>query len=140
MPPELFKIISTADQSIELVLTKTKVMMRLSEAQLKEISNEIDDEKRDSEAGFLGKVQSFILSNVEKLVQKSIEYNLDEINNLRYEEGKLVFDYQNKNLFSFENVKVNDQNALGSFSESDSHEFIEKFKVAQEEYQKFLEG
>ena len=78
-------------------------------------------------------------AEVEKLIQKNIEYTLDEIRDITYQEGKLVFDYENKHILDFDSVNISDQSALSSFSEGDCETFIEKFHKAREQYLKFID-
>ena len=145
MSKELKIIMSQSEKGIELVLTKTKVLMRLDEDALKEATNDIEKEMDGAPTGWLGKMKNFLLSNVQKLINKRIEYGLDEIDELRFEDGELKFTYATEHMISFESIHVGDSKtkeeipALRSFDPEDAKAFVESFNEARQQYLEFLE-
>ncbi len=69
-----------------------------------------------------------MLDNVEKFLQERIEYSLEEIESIYWDDGEIVIEVENENIISFDDVSVDDGNILETFDEGDALEFIEAFE------------
>ena len=126
---EIIKSISNEDNEVDLILTAESVYMQLSAEKLAEIQAEFDDERAEEEDNALANaIKNVVLDNVEKFLQERIEYSLEEIESIYWDDGEIVIEVENENIISFDDVSVDDGNILETFDEDDALEFIEAFE------------
>ena len=126
---EILKSISNEDGEVDLVLTTESVYMQLSAETLAEIKAEFNDERAEEEDNALAStIKNVILDNVEKFLQERIEYPLEEIESIYWDDGELVIEVDDENFISFDDVEGDDGNILETFDEDDALEFIEAFE------------
>ena len=114
---------------VTLVLTGSHVYMQLSEDTLAEIRDEFSKEREQSEAsGLAESIKNMVLDKVEYVLSHRIEYAVEDINRVSWVDGELIFDVEKGSFLSFEDVKVDGDMALETFSEPDALAFIEAFE------------
>jgi len=114
---------------VTLVLTASHVFMQLSEEKLEEIREEFRKEREQSGgSGLAESIKDMVLDKVEYVLSHRIEYAVEDINRVSWVDGELIFDVEKGSFLSFEDVKVDGDMALETFSEADALAFIEAFE------------
>ena len=110
-------------------MTAESVYMQLSAVKLAEIQAEFDDERAEEEDNALASaIKNVVLDNVEKFLQERIEYSLEEIESIYWDDGEIVIEVENENYISFDDIEGDDGNILETFDEDDALDFIEAFE------------
>lgn len=126
---EIVISIRNDDDEVDLVLTAESVYLQLSAEKLAEIKAEFDDERADEEDNALASaIKSVVLDNVEKFLEMRIEYPLEEIESMYWDDGEIVIEVEDEHFISFDDVHGDDGNILETFDEGDALEFIEAFE------------
>lgn len=126
---EIVISISNNENEVDLVLTTESLYLQLSAEKLAEIQAEFDDERADEEDNALASaIKNMVLDNVEKFLQERIEYSLDEIESMYWDDGEIVIEVEDENFISFDDVHGDDGNILETFDEEHALEFIEAFE------------
>ncbi|GBF31284.1 hypothetical protein MnTg04_01244 [bacterium MnTg04] len=126
---EIVISISNKENEVDLVLTTESLYLQLSAEKLAEIQAEFDDERADEEDNALASaIKNMVLDNVEKFLQERIEYSLDEIESMYWDDGKIVIEVEEENFISFDDVHGDDGDILETFDEEHALEFIEAFE------------
>jgi hypothetical protein len=114
---------------VSLILTSSHVFMQLSQDTLDEIKQEFEDQRLEQEESQLAEnIKNLVLDKVEELLQNRIEYSIEDINRIKWVDGELVFDVTRASFLSFDDVMVDGDMALETFSEQDALAFIEAFE------------
>ncbi len=126
---EIVISIRNDEDEVDLVLTTESVYLQLSAEKLAEIKAEFDDERADEEDNALASaIKNVVLDNIENFLQKRIEYPLDEIESMYWDDGEIVIEVEDENFFSFDDVQGDDGNILETFDEVDALEFIAAYE------------
>ena len=143
-PPVL--TITTQEDAIELVLTQSSVVMRLSDQIVDQVHEQIHrDPDIQRQQGLIGRFARFVANSAEKMISGSIEYDIDDIESVTYTDGTLVFTYVKKHGLSFEDLTVGDQghditagkhggkhatnaSVLSLFAPEDAQAFVARFQ------------
>ena len=126
---EIVISISNHDNEVDLVLTAESLYLQLSAEKLAEIKAEFDDERADEEDNALASaIKSVVLDNVEKFLLQRIEYPLEEIESMYWDDGEIVIEVEEENFISFDDVQGDGGNILETFDEEHALEFIEAFE------------
>lgn len=126
---EIVISISNNENEVDLVLTTESLYLQLSAEKLAEIQAEFDDERADEEDNALASaIKNMVLDNVEKFLEERIEYSLDEIDSMYWDDGEIVIEVEEENFISFDDVHGDDGNILETFDEEHALEFIEAFE------------
>ena len=125
---EILRITNNEDE-VDLVLTTDAVYMELSAQVLDEIHQELEkerEEKEDSE--FASGIKNMVLDGVEQMMQTKVEYDLDEIREIRWDGGEMIFEVEGSSYISFDAIEVDgDRPVLETFNRRDALEFIAEF-------------
>jgi len=114
---------------VSLILTNSHVFMQLSQNTLDEIKQEFEDQRQEQEDSQLAtNIKNMVLDKVEELLQNRIEYAIEDVERIHWEDGELVFDVTKASFLSFDDVMVDGDMALETFSERDALAFIEAFE------------
>lgn len=123
--------ITSAENAVELVLSDATVTMRLSGAALDEVHREIQNDPDVQAGNVAGRFARFVTGMAEKMISKTIEYPLTDINDVEFTDGRLVFSYAHRHKFSFEDITVGDHghttSVLAMFPPDAANAFVEKF-------------
>ncbi|MGE5333911.1 MAG: hypothetical protein ACM3N4_04360 [Nitrososphaerota archaeon] len=130
MAEPLLTITSTND-GVELVLTDTTVSMKLSDTILqqaqREMRQDLQNDRDVQKGGLAARFARFVTTAVDGLLHHTIEYSIQDIASVAYQDGGLVFTYSKKQVFSFEAVNIDGTPALKSFAEADARAFVQCF-------------
>ncbi len=126
---EVYRITNKED-AVDLVLTTESVYMELSEKVLAEVKEELDEERAEEETNALaGGIKDFVLNGVEKMIQTKIEYQIDEVHEIRWDDGEMIFVVDDNGFLSFDELEIDgDRPVLETFRRDDALEFIAEFQ------------
>ncbi len=125
---EILRITNNEDE-VDLVLTTDAVYMELSAQVLDEIYQELEKEREEKEdGGFASGIKNMVLDGVEQMMQTMVEYDLDEIREIRWDDGEMIFEVEGSSYISFDAIEVDgDRPVLETFNRRDALEFIAEF-------------
>ncbi|HEU0054931.1 MAG TPA: hypothetical protein VFQ39_17215 [Longimicrobium sp.] len=122
--------ITTTDGSATLLVAGEVVALQLSDRTLRQARVEMQRDM-DEEGGFLGRlVANSVRNTVSRMLQRSIEYRVDELRSVEYTGGRLVFTTSDGERV-FENVQINDTDVTASFSPDDARAFVRTFRAVK---------
>lgn len=114
--------IRTTDHKITLSLAHDTVSMGLSDSVLAEARAEM---ARDtSEHGIAGAFSGFIKKTVSSALRSRVAYPVQDIQDARYENGRIVFTYRQPREMKFEDVGSDKQKAVAMFAPADAQRFV----------------
>jgi hypothetical protein len=106
--------------------------MQLSQEKLEEIKDEFEDKRSEKEdSAFANSIKNMVLNTVEKMLQKKIEYPLDDVNSISWDDGELVIDVAHRKFFDFTEIDTDDGDVLETFDEDDALAFIDAYEKAK---------
>ncbi len=107
LPSTPILTITSQEDAVELILTQSAVVMRISDQILNQVHEEIhNDPDLQQPTGLIGRFARFIANTAEKMISGSIEYDIDDIKSVAYTDGTLVFTYVKRHRLSFEDLTV----------------------------------
>ena len=118
----------TGDHAAALVLTRDVVAVQLSDRTLGKLDREFARERHeDDEDGFLASIiKSAVLGSVRAMLDHSLECPIDKLRDARYRDGRLeLITVDGERIF--DDLKIDDREALESFSDSDARAFVQEF-------------
>ena len=119
--------IQNSDSSIELAIVGPNVVAGLSPKSLDKVRRETDTNSIKS-TGFGASIERMVKKGVQTALSKQIEYPVRDIDDVRYEDGKLVFYWKNgKKGRLLEHSEVDDKPVLESFPRADAERFVAVF-------------
>jgi hypothetical protein len=124
--------ILTEKREAALVLTRDdQVAIQLSDRVMRDLDREFEREM-DEDDGFLAEaIKSAVLGSVRGMLNHSLECPIDELRDARYEDGRLVL-VTNRGRYVFDDLEIDDRNALECFSEHDARAFVREFRRAKD--------
>lgn len=126
---EIVISIRNDEDEVDLVLTTESIYLQLSAEKLAEIKAEFDDERAEEEDNALASaIKNVVLDNVEKFLQERIEYPLDKIESMYWNDGEIVIEVEDENFLSFDDIHGDDGSILETFDEDDALGFIAAFE------------
>lgn len=123
---------------VKLCLTKSSIYMQFKNS-VKEYTNQEIEHRFAIEANqFLDTQGHFLLGSVTFLESDKLEYSLDDIKDVTFENGKLSFSYHNQKSFIFSDILNTDgTQALNNFYIEDLEKFFLSYsKLTSEESNK----
>lgn len=124
--------ITTKDGSVQLLLSGSRVTMQVSEETLRRVDESFQrrTERRGRSLG--DAIASSILKetarDIDARLRTPIEVDIGDIEEVRYENGRLQFVYREPRPRAFEKVQVGSAPAVAAFSDEDARAFVEKFR------------
>ncbi|HET7584472.1 MAG TPA: hypothetical protein VFK13_06160 [Gemmatimonadaceae bacterium] len=123
-------VITTTNGEVSLGLVGDSVLMGLSEKALREIRESTDTTDLQTQSGFGAWIERKVKGAVRRGLSYHIAYPLDDVEDVRYENGAIRFDLRDEKTFSFDDVKVNDkQPVLEAFPPADAARFVAAVKA-----------
>ena len=129
LPGSLVDVVTTDDGRIELGVTDEVLFSRLSESLRDEIQSEMDDETAD-ETGLGGTIARAVTGAVAEGLAASVSVPLDEVRDLRYENGRIEIDMVDGQPSPFENATSDDEPMLSQFSADAGRRLADAFDKA----------
>jgi hypothetical protein len=125
--------ITSRNGAIDLMLLGDQITVGLSDSALNEIRRETDTAALESSGGVGATIEKFVKSKVQSTLAKRIDYPLADVRDVKYEGGRIVFEYVEGAKFSLlENAEADGVPFLASFSDDDAERFVEAVKARLE--------
>jgi hypothetical protein len=125
--------ITTRDGNVVLALTKSNnVAMRLSDSLRQHVDAEIaKDFNKDSAQSAFGRwVQRTTANLVSKGMGMEFSVPVREINDVRYEDGEIRFEYRKDRKLKFHSFKNDGRSPMRGFTPEDAERFVEAVREA----------
>jgi hypothetical protein len=127
-PDDARLAISTRGNKATLLITDEVVAMQLSERTFAKIQKKLAKERDEEEDHALARaIKTAVLSSVVALLDHSAECSVDDIRDVDYRNGRLVFVSEDGDRL-FESVEVDDDDLTTAFSERDARAFVREFR------------
>ncbi|HAH50758.1 MAG TPA: hypothetical protein DCL80_05605 [Balneola sp.] len=124
--PAVFEI-EDKYKEVKLCLTKTSVYMKINSTVKDYMNQEIVHRHSIEASQFIDSEGHFLLGDVVLLSSRKLEYSFDDIESISFENGELIFTYNDTQSFVFSDILGTDGNpALQNFYLED----LEKFFIA----------
>ena len=124
--------INNDGNEVDLVLTDGSVYMQLSKEKLEEIKQEFEEERSEKEdSAFARSIKNMVLNTVEEMLHKKIEYPLDEVNSISWDDGELIIDVAHRKIFDFTEIETDGGDVMETFDEDDALAFIDAYEKAK---------
>ena len=122
--------ITSRGGEVDLMLLGDRIVVGLSDSVLAHVRSKTDTALLEADGGLGASIEKFVKSTVENTLAKRIDYPLSDIEDVRYERGRIVFDYVDGADFKLlEGAENDDTPVLASFSEEDSERFVAAVKA-----------
>ncbi|MFO7799640.1 hypothetical protein [Rhodohalobacter sp.] len=116
--------ITTQEKSVTLLLTNSAIYLQFTDEYLEKIADDIRGKNESDDSGHFGDVlRSAISSGVQTLLDRAITIPLDEIEEIDYENGRLVIT-NNDGEEMFEEAEIEDVLIMEDFSRRDARRFV----------------
>jgi hypothetical protein len=120
-------VMLTEDRGAEMLLTRGVVALQFSDRTLRQLDRDFAQERDQDEGVIADAIKGAVLGSVRALLDHSVECPLDQLRDVRYQDGRLeLVTRDGKRLF--EDLEINDQVVLDSFSPADARAFIHEFQ------------
>jgi hypothetical protein len=120
--------IVTVDSGVDLVLARDSISGGLSQKTLATVRQSVDTATVKS-TGFAGSIEKMVKSSVSTAIGHRVAVPLSDVKDVRYEGGKLVFEWNGKPPRMFENAKENQKPVLESFRPEDARRFADAVRA-----------
>lgn len=121
-------MMTTRDGAMQMGVVGDHITMRLAPKALDSLRVATDTSKVEG-SGFSASLEKMIKRGVASALQKEVQIPLADVRDVRYENGRLVFDWVNKPVAAPDNTKSNGRDLLSSFSPEDSQRFVAAIKA-----------
>lgn len=126
--------ITSRGGEIDLMLLGDRIVVGLSDSVLAHVREETDTSQLESDGRLASSIEKLVKSTVQSALSKRVDYPLSDLEDVRYERGRIVFDYRDDARFTMiESTKNDDIPLLASFSEEDSRRFVAAVKARMAE-------
>jgi len=116
--------ITTKEKSVTLLLSNSAIYLQFTDNYLEEIADDIRGKNESDDSDHFGAVlRSAISSGVQTLLDRAITVPLNEIEEIYYENGRLVIINRNGEEI-FEDAEVDDVLIMEDFSRRDARHFV----------------
>ncbi len=122
--------IASGDGTMLLGIARDTVYMRFSDSLQKKLAHDLDTNTNKSD-DFGATIERMVKRNVGKLLNRQIAYPVADIQDVRYENGEIKFEYRDKHALSFEDIKQGKESVLHSFNAADAGRFVAAVKAAK---------
>lgn len=125
-------LITSRDGKLSLLLTRDALTMQLTDRALREIDRDMAEDARDEDGGSLGRlIASAVRSSVKSALDHGYRYDLEDVEDVRYEDGRLTITDRDGDTI-LDSVKLDDRDAMESFSPEDARRFVKEFRRLKE--------
>lgn len=121
--------VHTRDGNIKLALTDETVYFWLSDTTMQRIEEEVARET-EGLGSFAEDVADFVQKEVTKVVRDEMQFRIDEIRDIRYENGRLQFDFVDPG-YELPNISQEGEPVTGRFPPDEARRFVEAFRQAK---------
>jgi hypothetical protein len=130
-------VITSENGAVSMGLGQDAVWMQLSDsvrqlASAKLARDSAASQGRDKGSALGAMIERTVKQSVHSMLNKRIDVPLSSIEDVRYEDGEIVFDYAgSRPLLNFESVKVDDRKVLQSFPPDEAQRFVAAVRAAK---------
>lgn len=114
--------IRTNDHRMTLTLARDTVSMGLSDSVLADVKRQMA--KDTSDHGIAGAFSGFIKKTVSSALHGRVAYPVQDIQDAKYENGRIVFTYRQPREMKFEDVSTDHNKVLTMFPPDDAKRFV----------------
>lgn len=134
LSPGDLQIVST-DGSIDLILQGDKIMGGLSPAMVQKVKDKMAKDRAKDSSGLGGMIGGIVKSAVAEAIGAHVTYPLSEVQELRFDDGKLVIRTRSggDKEHSFGDIKVDDRKEPARFSKEDGDRFVAAVQARKKE-------
>jgi hypothetical protein len=117
--------IASVDGGVDLALLGDTISGGLSEKTLAEVKAKTDTSSVKS-SGFSADIEKMVKGTVQSALATRVGFPLSDVKDVRYDGQRIVFQWNDgKAHESFNKTKVNNRDAMSSFSAADAQRFVE---------------
>jgi hypothetical protein len=120
--------IVTTDNGIDLALIGDSISTGLSQSALAKVRAETDTSKVSS-GGFAGDIEKMVKGKVQSAIGTRVSFPISAVRDVRYENGRIVFDWNGGSPGVFDNTKINGKPLLASFAPADAEQFVDAVRA-----------
>ncbi len=122
--------IQTRGGEVALLLIDRKLVMQLTDRGLSKMDRDMDADAKQEESGLARVIAGMVRSGVRTMLDRGMEYPISELREARYENGRLVLENrEGKSIF--DDVRVNDDQVMESFSPAEARAFAARVNQAR---------
>ena len=123
--------ITTPNDVAVLMLTRDAVTFQLTDAYLHDVKHGLPEDRLGPEAPFLERMAAWIVRRTAHFfMSDAVEYPLRDLRSADYRDGRLVF-VTNEGRRAFQEVRMNDTDAMHVFTPADAQAFVRAFRAAK---------
>ena len=120
--------IVTTDSGIDLALIGDSISTGLSQRAVARVREETDTTKVDG-GGFAAGIEKMVKGSVQSAIGTRVAFPISGVRDARYENGRIVFDWNGKSPGVFDNTKINGKPLLASFTPADAQRFVDAVRA-----------
>lgn len=125
--------IYNADSTLDVVLIGDKIAAGLSPKMIAKVRRDMDSSKT-SDSGLGGSIAKLVTSTVADKIGLHAEYPLRDLKDVRYDNGRLVFDWKTGSDHTlFKTTNINGNKADDTFTEAEAQKLIAAVHARQKE-------
>jgi hypothetical protein len=122
--------IYSADSAVDLVLSGDNVLAGLSPKTVEKVKAEMAKSRDGDTSGFAGSISRVVKSSVAGAIGTHAVFPINEMRDIRYEDGRIVFDSKDgKQHDLFGNTKVDGNKVSNTFRPDDAQKFVEAVRA-----------
>ena len=114
--------IRTNDHKMTFTLAHDTVSLGLSDSVLAEVKQQMAKDTNDH--GIAGAFSGFIKKTVGSALRSRVAYPVQDIQDVKYEGGRIVFTYRQPREMKFEDVSTDHNKVLAMFAPQDAQRFV----------------
>jgi hypothetical protein len=120
--------IVTEDGGVDLALIGDTISGGLSQQTVDKVKRETDTGAVQG-SGFGAEIERMVKGTVQSAIGTRAAFPLSAVRDVRYENGKLIFDWADKPQNMFGKVNVNKKDVMESFSPADAQRFVDAVRA-----------
>ena len=127
-PGDQFAVLSR-DGVVKLGLTRERVYFAASDAVREHVDSTIEREMSGSDSRVARSIAGAVRRGVQNALEFDVDFRVDEIRDVDYVDGELVFDWVDpERNRSLDNVRVDDEPITRAFDEAAGRAFVQAFR------------
>jgi hypothetical protein len=121
---------------VDLALIGDTISSGLSQETLAKVRRETDT-SRVQGTGFGPSIERLVKGTVQSAIGTRVAFPVSAVKDVRYEGGRIVFEWNGKPQRIFDHTKVNDRDMLASFKPEDAQRFVDAVKARMRQGENF---
>ena len=118
----------TENGAVKMGLTRERVYIEVSEAVREHVDERIAEGMEEGDSRIARSIENAVRRGVRSAMSIDIEFDVDEIRDVEYRGGELVFDFVNDEERSLDNIRIDDEPVMRSFPPGDARAFVDAFR------------